>query len=451
MKRVFFFTLLASLIAFSSDLYAGTVFFGSIDSSITSNDNLEDAQSDINDSRNYMDTKLTLGIENDFNGYLKGVALFEAGSIIWGIDGENYPSGKSTGGGPSGDGINVETKNIYLDISAPESPVNFKCGLMPFSIADGVIAGDDAFGFRLSMGSDFNAVLNVIRVYQESMGTKFNLNEDDPDRREDFIDLEMSNRFNDNISANLLFGYLADRYNGAKGSEIDRDVYYVGAGITGNATSAGVSLNYIYNTGGIEHSDVIGNTPVDIDLSGYMVDFSGHADFGGVSLLLQYLYASGDDSFTADKNEGFIVPETSYKTDIAEILTRGELSGELEGDEDYEAYQYIPGFNNIYFIKGKAGYQINKKTSISLAVVYAALPEEKSINPAGVIKAHKVGMEYDLKLSRVIYTADDQKKGLRLDIIAASGDVFNEYIVATDTIKEASSIQEFGARLVYEF
>jgi hypothetical protein len=454
MKRTLLFTICILLFTVSTGFSAETTFFGYIDSRFNASDNLEDGQDNVDDQKDYMDSKLVLGVKSTFSEYLHGIAAFEAGSIIWGIDGENYPTGRNTGGGPSGDGVNVETKNIYLDASVPGMPVNLRCGLMPFDIADSMLAGDDAFGFTLSIGEDFNATLNVIRIYQESIGTRYAQNEDDPDRKEFFADLELTNKFNENVSAGILFGFLGDRYNGPEGNEIDRGIYYGGALITADTKSTVTTLRYLYDSGIIEHSDVLGNTPVDLETSGYLVDVSTEIDLGQVDLKFEYLYASGDDPLTADKIEGFTVPETSYRTNIAEILTRGELNDELEGDGNFAAYQHVLDFSNIFFVKGEISYQSSKRTTTTLAVIYAELPEEKTIYAPTNLRAHNVGTEVDLKVSHMIYAADEPGKGLRLDIIAAillSGDVFSEFDIANNEINEADDIQEFGIRLVYDF
>ena len=443
-------TLTVLLFAPSFGLCADTTFFGTIDTSIASADNLQDAESDTGDKMDYMDTKLVLGVVNSFTDGLRGIAAFEAGSIIWGIEGEDYPVGRNTGGGPSGDGINVETKNIYIDFDMI-GELNLKCGLMPFDIAGGIIAGDDAFGVSFTIDEEIYARINIVKVYQESLGTRYDYNVDDADRREDFFDLEISSELTDNSRLKGFFGYLVDRYNGPETQELDRDIYYIGTGITGKTPGSSTSIDFIYNTGKIQNSDVDFNTPVDIDVNGYIVEFSSVSELGNNELSFNLMYASGDDDGSADKFEGFIVPETSYRKDIAEILTRGELSDELEGDEDYDAYQFIPKFSNIYFIKAGWDYQITKKSSTSLAVIYAALPEEILI---GAKKANEVGTEIDFKFSHKIYAADDPEKGLKLDFIGAvlfSGDVFDEYVVATDTIEKANTIYEIGAKLTYEF
>ncbi len=440
---------------------AETTLFGAIDTRYTQNENVQDTQSDQKDTMNFTETKLIFGIKNRFDDNVTGVAAFEAGGIIWGIDGAGYPVGQNSGGAASGDGVNVETKNIYVDIDIPGDDLNVKCGLMPFNIADGILAGDDAFGTILTLDDELFARVNIINIYQEALGTRYDYNTADPDRKEYFLDLEISQPLGDDFSMDGLFGALIDRYNGEETKELDRNIYYVGLGFTGKLLNTTNKIEFISNSGNIKSSDVEGNPAkgeekVDAEANGYLLNAVSGIQRDKLSGFVQFLYASGENKArdTADKYEGFIAPETSYKTDIAEILTRGELADELTGDEEFNAYRYLPDFSNVFFFKGAIGYELGQKTDIAASMIIASLAKEEFISGSDEIKAHKIGTEFDLKLSRKIYTADDQEKGLRLDLIGAlliSGDVFDEYDSETGSVNEANNVYEFGAKLIYEF
>ncbi len=429
-------------------------FFGSLNSLFTINENLKDASSKSDDKMDYMATQLVFGLSNRFNDNLRGVVAFEVGGMIWGVNGENYPVGRNAGGAVGGDAVNVETKNVYIDVNSPDKSLSLSCGLMPFDIADGILAGDDAFGTTITLKKAVDLRLNLIRVYQDSLGTSYDYNSEDSDRRENFFDLEVSHNTANGLNLHGLFGALIDRYNGDDTAEVDRDIYYLGLGITEKDDNKHATIDLILNRGSIKNSDVPGATPIDTDVNGYLVNVSGSADYLDNGFTLQFLYASGDDPMTADKNEGFIVPETSYKTDIAEILTRGILSDELEGDEDYAAYQFIPRFSNVYFIKAAVSNNVTKKTEVKASLIYAGLPREKFIDDAKTVSAKKIGTELDLELTHTIYKAADMKKGLELNIIAAilfSGDAFDEYDSDTGAIVKGNNIYEYGVRLSYEF
>ncbi|MFC1855311.1 hypothetical protein ACFL2A_02060 [Thermodesulfobacteriota bacterium] len=453
MKRVLIITIFLLLLCFEATVFAETDFFGSFDSKYSANDNLTDADKENEDGMSYLETKLILGVESRFDNYLKAVAAFEAGGIIWGIDGESDNEGQNSGGGASGDGINLETKNIYLDLTSQSAPVNFKCGLMPFSIVNDILAGDDAFGASLMVGNDFSGTLNFIRLYQESMGDRYNENEDDPDRRTDFVELEVENKFSEKFDAKLITASLVDRYNGEEGNEINQDIYYGGAEFALTTGAFKTSALYLYAGGKIDESSVAGNSIVDTDVRGYLFDLSSDIDVGAVDFLFEYLYASGDDPNTKDTDEGFIVPETSYKKDIAEILTRGEYSDELTGDDDYYAYKYTMDLNNVFFLKAGIKYQINKKIDTSFDIIYAEMVEGTKITESGR-NAHNIGTEFDYKIKYKVYSADDQQKGLSVEFMFAyllTGDAYDEFVESDSTIDEPSNVHETGIRLFYEF
>jgi hypothetical protein len=68
------------------------------------------------------------------NENLKAVWGIEIGTNFWGqsvSSGGTNNVGRSSGFGPDGDGVNIETKWAYLDFNVPGSTVNAKVGLQP--------------------------------------------------------------------------------------------------------------------------------------------------------------------------------------------------------------------------------------------------------------------------------------------------------------------------------
>jgi hypothetical protein len=101
---------------------------------------------------------------------LKLVTHFEIDSS-WG-DGA-FSTGRSTGAGTGGDTVNLETKNVYLDFNLPDSKINMKVGLQPWSDAyKGVFFNDDVAGAVASTKFDaLTATAAFLRTYDAQGNT----------------------------------------------------------------------------------------------------------------------------------------------------------------------------------------------------------------------------------------------------------------------------------------
>ncbi len=112
---------------------------------------------------------------------LRGVVMFEIGTIVWGSndgdDGGGGTAGRGVGGRLDADGVNVETKRAYLDWMVPETDLAIRMGIQGFSLpmgngwsnpvfsADvaGVVANykfDDMFGLTAWWLRPFDSNLN---------------------------------------------------------------------------------------------------------------------------------------------------------------------------------------------------------------------------------------------------------------------------------------------------
>jgi hypothetical protein len=72
--------------------------------------------------------------------------------IEWGDSGPQ--NGRNSGGGLSGDSVNLETKNIYLEFMVPDTPVKATLGLQGITLHKGWFISDDAGGARFDMNFD---------------------------------------------------------------------------------------------------------------------------------------------------------------------------------------------------------------------------------------------------------------------------------------------------------
>ena len=117
-------------------------------------------------SEDNFDAMQRLRFQIDFvaSEQLSGTVQFEIGNIHWGAgNGDTWSTGAGyTGNGRGGamgtDGVNVETKHMYIDWIVPETDLSIRMGLLPFALpyfANGAMSGnaildDDLAGIVLS-------------------------------------------------------------------------------------------------------------------------------------------------------------------------------------------------------------------------------------------------------------------------------------------------------------
>jgi len=114
-----------------------------------------------NDSEAFMDTRLRLYVDFRPNPFVLINYKMEIGDITFGAanppisdsEGRRLPNvGRGSGGAPGSDGVNVETKNAYIDIQAPWVPgLSFRGGIIGWGDQfDWTIMATDFTGFQLT-------------------------------------------------------------------------------------------------------------------------------------------------------------------------------------------------------------------------------------------------------------------------------------------------------------
>jgi hypothetical protein len=109
-----------------------------------------------NDALMYIDTRLRLYFDLRPSSYIRLNYKMEVGDVTFGAD-ENMPDAHGrwlenvggSGGGPGSDGVNLETKNAYLDINLPWAP--------GFSFRGGIIGWGDQYDWTI-LATDFTGL-----------------------------------------------------------------------------------------------------------------------------------------------------------------------------------------------------------------------------------------------------------------------------------------------------
>ena len=118
----------------------------------TNSSNFSDSSSDDSShSEENFDAVQRLRFQIDFvaSEQLSGTVQFEIGNIYWGDGGGDTwggaGAGNSAGGAMGSDGVNVETRHMYIDWIVPETDLSIRMGILPFALpffANGAESGN---------------------------------------------------------------------------------------------------------------------------------------------------------------------------------------------------------------------------------------------------------------------------------------------------------------------
>lgn len=119
-------------------------------------------------TENYFVQRARLAYTAKASENVKLVTQFELDYSFWGNS--NFAVGRNTGGGIGADSVNLETKNIYLDLNYPA--LNTKIGMMPYNDSfKGILFDDDMAGVLFSHNySNASVAAGYFRFLGDSIG-----------------------------------------------------------------------------------------------------------------------------------------------------------------------------------------------------------------------------------------------------------------------------------------
>jgi hypothetical protein len=235
----------------------------------------------------------------NLNEYL-GFTYFGEFDFDWGD--KAFANARNDGGGIQGDTVNLETKNLYMSVKVPETPVSAKLGLQGvgdhwsgyFLLSDvaGILANvkldavDITVGtFKLWEGSDL--IEDDVDLYAVMLGFK---PMGDLKLGLDFF-YANDNDFNQQTGNTSAIG-IQDSFGGA-------DLYWVGANADYKMGGLGLSGWAMYNGGTLKSGG--SSATDDIEVSGFAMDVMGTYTVAGVKFGLEGFYVSGDDDLSDDE------------------------------------------------------------------------------------------------------------------------------------------------------
>jgi len=377
---------------------------------------------------------------------VKGVWAMEVGSLKYG-DTHKGSVGKSTGGGYSGDGVNIETRWLYLDFQNPfvKQKNRFRLGLQPVGL-NYFVWNETAMGIKMygNLSDKVDYQLAWFRPQDDSVATD--------EENDDGGFVKVGLKFLNGWKATLYSLYL--RKGGdetyfnptkQKNGHFDDDRWYLGAELKGKEGPWKLWLNAIYLTGSVD-SDIkdFFNGESHLSRKGYLL----HADLSyklaeNLKLTLTGMYASGDDNGSDGNLDNF----SSVDVDVSGKYS--VIYFEALTDDNYLSdapYFWDKGLQNYRLKLDYTTKLLNRKLKLATAVGYLGTAEDVEWYDWDKDKHEDsyIGTEVDGYLSYELY------KGLSFNIMTGylfSGDVMNMYSEDND----ADDLCRFTFNVRYKF
>jgi hypothetical protein len=340
-------------------------------------------------------------------GSVRGVYMFEIGAIRFGNVGGNV--GRNSGGGYSGDGVNVETRFAYVDFALPTQAKNrVSIGLQPF-LVNKYIWNETAMALQLQ-GQRNNIGYTLAWARGNEFFNTTPANENffaDADHLLARVDFNLVKDLKTGVFA--LYQHQRPQVSPAAPTTgtataapshllknfgaVDYDIYDIGIDGSYKFGNIFVNADFIYQGGSTnaKSTDVGGVTTVSsFDLS----SFFGHADvgvnLGNAKVTYTGWYASGDDDATDDELNNFIA------TDVDTFDSVIFFEGGYTDDNYFTEAPYFLNFGAI-FNKLALDYKVTPKLTGGAAVMYVMTAEDLTLGNGDTSK--NLGTEIDGYLS----------------------------------------------------
>jgi len=331
------------------------------------------------DNANFFETRLRMNYTAKLTDDLKIVSRFETNYNFWGnssyTSGSSRPAGRTTGGALGSRGVNLETKQVYLDLKTPSYNTEFKVGMQPWTDDfSGIFVDGDMAGVTVSHDYSKGGVSAGFFRWDDADNNPGN-----PTYGKQTRDLYVLN----------------GKYEVSKDFKIGGAYYFLNADLpNGNSTDVDTSkMNFQMHMLGLNGEGQLGP----VTLNGFLVTQLGHdhlsnrdiASYAGSlgakmaigpgTARTNFLYTSGDDG-KGGTDHSFRVGsfESDYYDNHLTILGRNQYAMVNDNAVIFDANN--GGMGSIF---GTVGYDfpINKEFSGSANLGFAAVAEDNASKP----------------------------------------------------------------------
>ncbi len=404
---------------------------------ITANENMLDANDNLDDQANWIDQRLRMyfyfvGSEN-----IQLVTKWEA-DTLWGLE-KTYAgmAGRHGGGDIGADAVNLEMKNVYLDFNIPNTPVRAKIGVQGLGLLDGWIFADDASIFLLQAAFDpVKVKAGYIAAQNADTGDADGVVGDDHEENVDDWFLELSYAEGPFSASAVLFYQYGHDTDWSYPTNVDKesnDLVDLGFSLGYKMDWLGLKVTFVKNLGGYD----IAGTDEDEDYDGWMVAADANFYYGAFTFTLGGFWTSDDFAYPEGRSH--------YWSEIAgqgtlDVNVNGYdwYGGGLANRGDYDAGDHP---RNLWTIHAGVAWQALDTTKVTFNYYYIGTDDD--------VLADAATDEYDDSIGHELNLYIDQKilDGLTLRLVGA-------YLIGDDALstnEDDDDIYEIGARLLWKF
>jgi hypothetical protein len=416
-------------------------------------------------TENYFVQRARLNYNAKASDNVKLVTKFELDYTFWGNS--SYTTGRNQGGALGADSVQIETKNVYLDLDYPA--INAKIGMMPYNDSfKGVLFDADMAGVLLSHNyKDASVAAGFFRFGDH--GATLGKNS------YDMISLDAKYGVSKHLKVGGAYYYINDnRSNGAGTTTVTPDRTPIGVDINGNpvypvgTTFATTTIPSFDNgvkvhTVGVNAEGEIGrlvlngfgmfqfghisdnqgsnltNMSRTHDAHGYAFNVGAKLPVFGGTARSEFLYVSGgSDNFFNPASAGGTEGGGFYDAEMI-MLNRDKNAKTIDTALVYDANNYNQGI-----IMGSAGfdYPFSDRLAASANAGFAAVSHDKNTNPRG-------GSDY---LGTELNGEVNYKLTPNVTLGARGGYVFlGDYFKKVDAGKDADNIYDMKIIANYVF
>ena len=404
-----------------------------------SHDNF-DGNKKTNDSNNFVKQRMRMYFTSIASENLKVVYKNEI-DFEWGDN--SFANARGEGGRLGGDTVNLETKNVYMEMMIPNTPLKATLGLQGVTLHKGWFMSDDVAAARFDVNLD---PFSVLAYWAHANDQDFTSSSDDD------WHLVASGAYKaENMDARLSFGYergVNDPNNLVPGVITKDDNFYLLMG------EFGMSFDMVsfYAILGLNAGKRKNSNAKDNKYKGTMAEVQVDFALDIATLYVNFRYASGEKEKASGQDFGFRgMSGQTYSW--SEILSDGyfwEANANLSqidsiGDNGYAVPGHSPSNHpsNMWAIAGGADIKPTDTTSIGLDLYYVKMIKKR---PSIVGNNEKdIGFEVDLDVTQKIYDNLDMK------IVGAymfAGDAFGN---VSQTSKSRDNAYVLGLGFNYKF
>ena len=308
-------------------------------------------------TENYFVQRVRLGYTAKADDNVKLVTKFELDYNWWGNS--SYANGRGQGGAIGSDSVNLETKNLYLDLSYPA--INAKIGMMPNTDSfKGIVFDADMAGILLS--HDYtNAGVNL-GYFRWNDQWDWTNNSTIGKTTIDLFQLDGKYSVNKDLKVGAAYYYINDDFNDAK-------VHTVG--VNAETAVGPVALNgfVLGQFGDLNTTD---------DAEGYAVNVGAKMPLAGGTARCEFIYVSGGDNAFYNAANG--TEAGGYYDSEMIFLARDKNATSIDNAIVYDVSNYGQGV-----ILGALGYDytFNNKLSGSANIGFGAIADDEFSQATG--------------------------------------------------------------------